>query len=122
MDCPWPEEPIGELADPVSRLEEPVPGRSYRQVGVRLWGGGAYERDSVDGAETKYKTLNRVATNDIIVNKIWARNGSVSVVQNALDGCYCSSEFPLFRPPSKPASSSMVLLDDEDAVVLEAVR
>ncbi|WP_273207009.1 restriction endonuclease subunit S [Marinobacter subterrani] len=52
----------------------------------------------MDGADTKYKTLNRVESNDIIVNKIWARNGSVSVVNETLAGCYCSGEFPLFRP------------------------
>jgi type I restriction enzyme S subunit len=76
----------------------PVPGEAYRQIGVRLWGQGAYERETVDGANTKYAVLNRVATDDIIVNKIWARNGSVSVVPPALDGCLCSGEFPLFEP------------------------
>ena len=89
---------IGEVADPVVRSEAPMPGVTYRQVGVRLWGEGAYERESIDGAETKYKTLSRVEAGDIIVNKIWARNGSVSVVTRSLEGCLCSGEFPLFRP------------------------
>jgi len=94
----WPEVAIGEVAYPVDRSEQPVPGVTYRRIGVRLWGEGAYEREPIDGAETKYKTLNRVETGDIIVNKIWARNGSVSVVSDELDGCFCSGEFPLFRP------------------------
>ncbi len=94
----WRTVPIGEVASPVERLESPLPGVTYRQIGVRLWGEGAYERESMDGVDTQYKTLNRVESNDIIVNKIWARNGSVSVVNAALAGCYCSSEFPLFRP------------------------
>lgn len=94
----WPTVTIGEVALPVNRPERPVPGVTYRQVGVRLWGEGAYEREPIDGAETKYRTLNRVAAGDIIVNKIWARNGSVSVVPENLDGCFCSGEFPLFRP------------------------
>jgi len=63
-----------------------------------LWGKGAYERDSIDGADTKYSKLNRVCSGDIIVNKIWARNGSVSVIDDALADCYCSGEFPLFVP------------------------
>lgn len=42
--------------------------------------------------------LNRVAFGDIIVNKIWARNGSVGVVDEVLAGCCCSGEFPLFYP------------------------
>ena len=97
----WPMVAIGEVADPVVRSEAPMPGVTYRQVGVRLWGEGAYERESIDGAETKYKTLSRVEAGDIIVNKIWARNGSVSVVTPSLEGCLCSGEFPLFRPRLK---------------------
>jgi len=94
----WPMVAIGEVADSVDRSEAPLPGVAYRQVGVHLWGEGAYERESMDGADTKYKTLNCVKAGDIIVNKIWARNGSVSVVTPSLEGCFCSGEFPLFRP------------------------
>jgi type I restriction enzyme S subunit len=89
---------IGEAADPINRPEEPIPGLSYRQIGVRLWGEGAYEREPVDGSSIKYKALNRVQFGDIIVNKIWARHGSVSVVLDSLEGCHCSGEFPLFKP------------------------
>ncbi len=101
----WPTVTIGEVADPVDRSESPLPGVTYRQVGVRLWGEGAYERKSMDGVETKYKSLNRVEAGDIIVNKIWARNGSVSVVTPELGGCFCSGEFPLFRPRSERLDS-----------------
>lgn len=94
----WPIVAIGEVADSVDRSEAPLPGVAYRQVGVHLWGEGAYERESMDGADTKYKTLNCVKAGDIIVNRIWARNGSVSVVTPSLEGCFCSGEFPLFRP------------------------
>jgi len=71
---------------------------SYHQVGVKLWGVGAYEREPVDGGDTRYKTLSRVEANDIIVNKIWARNGSVAVIPTNLAGCYVSGEFPTFIP------------------------
>ena len=98
MSKAWPQVAIGSVAKPIERLESPLSGKTYRQIGVRLWGQGAYERESIDGSETKYKTLNRVKNGDIIVNKIWARNGSVSVVSNELEGCYCSGEFPIFEP------------------------
>lgn len=98
MRMGWSEVNIGEVVAPVRRLEEPIAGRVYRQIGVRLWGAGAYEREPLDGASTRYKRLSRVNENDIIVNKIWARNGSVSVVTKELAGCYCSGEFPLFVP------------------------
>ena len=94
----WQWSQIGLVSQPIERPEMPVAGTDYRQVGVRLWGEGAYERESIDGAGTNYSTLNRVEEGDIIVNKIWARNGSVSVVSEALAGCYCSGEFPLFAP------------------------
>ena len=90
--------PLSEVAAPVQRLETPVLGKAYRQIGVKLWGEGAYERESVDGGRTKYKTLSRVEADDIIVNKIWARNGSVALVSEKLAGCYGSNEFPTFTP------------------------
>jgi type I restriction enzyme, S subunit len=42
--------------------------------------------------------LSRIEADDIIVNKIWARNGSVAVVSENLAGCYVSGEFPTFIP------------------------
>jgi type I restriction enzyme S subunit len=98
FNSPWPMVAIGDIAQMAKRPEEPLPGVKYRQVGVRLWGKGVYEREVLDGINTKYKQLYRTAANDIIVNKIWARNGSVAVVPEALSGCYASSEFPMYAP------------------------
>jgi type I restriction enzyme S subunit len=98
MSGPFPLVPLGGTATPVTRPETPMPGTSYRQVGVKLWGQGAYEREPIDGSETQYKTLSRMETDDIVVNKIWARNGSVAVVTEALAGSYGSGEFPTFAP------------------------
>ena len=89
---------LTEVIQPVERLEAVIAGKTYRQIGVRLWGEGAYERESIDGSQTKYQMLSRVETDDIIVNKIWARNGSVAVVPSDLAGCYGSGEFPTFIP------------------------
>lgn len=98
MSKAWPLVPLIEVVAPVERPEVPIPGKSYRQIGVRLWGEGAYERELLDGGRTKYKTLSRVEADDFIVNKIWARNGSVAVVPPPLAGCYVSGEFPTFAP------------------------
>jgi len=94
----WPEVEIGSVSTLVERTEVPGAGVAYRQLGVRLWGEGAYEREAIDGSATRYGTLNRVKAGDIVVNKIWARSGSVSVVSPELEGAYVSSEFPLFEP------------------------
>jgi type I restriction enzyme S subunit len=90
--------PIREFASLVARAEITDPNKFYRQIGVRLWGNGAYEREPVKGSATKYASLFRMAAHDIVVNKIWARNGSVAVVPPELDGTYGSAEFPTFAP------------------------
>ena len=89
---------LKEIIVPIERPEIPIPGKDYRQLGVKLWGEGAYERESIDGSQTKYKTLSRVQEKDIVVNKIWARNGTVAVVPEGLSGCFVSGEFPTFNP------------------------
>lgn len=93
----WPVVALGEVAKQVQRPEAPQPGTPYRQIGVRLWGQGAYQRETVDGSETKYPVFYRVEKDDIIVNKIWARNGSVAVVTADLDGSFGSPEFPTYE-------------------------
>ena len=92
----WRTVELGEVANLVKRPVNPQAGTAYRQIGVRLWGQGAYERATVDGADTKYASLYEVREGDIIVNKIWARNGSVSVVSSELSGCFGSPEFPAY--------------------------
>lgn len=106
MNKSWPMVKLGEVVTPADRGEKPVPGKIYRQIGVKLWGAGAYEREQMDGSQTRYTQLFRTETGDIIVNKIWARNGSVAVVSEALAGCFGSSEFPMFAPKSARIESS----------------
>jgi len=64
----WQTVTIGEVAKPIARAEVPMAGTTYRQIGVRLWGQGAYEREAIDGSQTKYATLSRVESGDIVVN------------------------------------------------------
>ena len=89
--------PLEQIVSLVKRGETPKEGVTYRQIGVRLWGKGSYERESMDGGDTKYKTLYKVKAADLIVNKIWARNGSVAVIPTEVDGCFVSAEFPTFE-------------------------
>lgn len=94
----YPSTCLNHVVTPVERPTIPLAGQTYRQLGVQLWGRGAYEREELEGSQTKYKSLSRVEAGDIIVNKIWARNGSVAVVPSELSGCYVSGEFPTFAP------------------------
>jgi len=92
----WPKVALAELCAPAERYTSPTPGEIYRQLGVRLWGEGAYEREQIDGADTKYANFNRIEADDLVVNKIWARNGSVAVATAEQAGAYVSTEFPAF--------------------------
>ena len=92
----WPKVALGEICTSAQRFATPTPGETYRQLGVRLWGEGAYEREKIDGADTKYANFNRIAADDLVVNKIWARNGAVAVATPAQADTYVSTEFPTF--------------------------
>lgn len=92
----WPSIALKEICTPAERYVTPTPGVVYRQLGVRLWGEGAYERERIDGASTKYARFNCIASDDLVVNKIWARNGAVAVATPDLADTYVSTEFPTF--------------------------
>ena len=97
MTVRWPMVPLGEVAEPVVRPITPQPSETYRFVGVKWWGEGAYEFARKLGAETAAPTLYRVEPDDIIINKIWARHGSLAVVPGELHGAVGSAEFPTFK-------------------------
>jgi type I restriction enzyme S subunit len=92
----WPIVPLADICTAASRYETPTAGEIYRQLGVRLWGVGAYEREQIDGANTKYSNFNRIEVGDLVLNKIWARNGAVAVATHELAGTYVSTEFPTY--------------------------
>lgn len=92
----WPMVTLGEVAQLNWRGEAPEPDRIYRLAGVRWWGEGAYEYKIISGAETQAKQLNRIERDDLIINKIWARHGSIAVAGEDMAGAYGSSEFPTF--------------------------
>lgn len=77
--------------------EAPIVNKIYRQMGIRVWGEGGYEREKIDGGQTAYSFFMRVEKDDLVINKIWVRNGASAVVTNELDGCFVSTEFPTFK-------------------------
>lgn len=92
----WENVTLGEAAKPVIRGIAVVPGQAYRTLGVRWWGEGAYERDTIDGSATAAKQLFEVHEDDLIINKIWVRHGSIGLVPAEMHGCVGSNEFPTF--------------------------
>lgn len=97
MIKPWTTVALAEIAKPISRAVDVIAGQSYRTLGVRWWGEGAYEREIIDGSRTVAKTLSLVREGDLIINKIWVRHGSTAIADAEVDGCAASGEFPTFK-------------------------
>src|SRR6266542_4491463 len=93
----YPEAPLSQIARPISRPVLVLPGKCYRTIGVKWWGEGAYERETIDGSQTAAKTLSLVRNGDLIINKIWVRHGSTAIASVDVDGCAASGEFPTFE-------------------------
>ncbi|MFN6441457.1 MAG: restriction endonuclease subunit S [Nostoc sp. DedSLP01] len=89
--------PLRKIAKQVLRTIDVLPGTSYRTMGVKWWGEGAYERETIDGSQTAAKTLSIVREGDLIINKIWVRHGSIAIAGKDVDGCAASGEFPTFE-------------------------
>jgi type I restriction enzyme, S subunit len=101
----WKQVALGEIAKPVTRPVEVIAGRPYRTIGVKWWGEGAYERQTIDGSQTAARTLSMVHEGDLIINKIWVRHGSTAIASSAVDGCAASGEFPTFNLDSESVLS-----------------
>jgi type I restriction enzyme, S subunit len=97
IDNGWQEIQLKDVAKPISRSVRVEAGISYRTIGVKWWGMGAYERETIDGSRTAAKTLSIVREGDLIINKIWVRHGSVAIATKEVDGCAGSGEFPTFE-------------------------
>jgi len=97
MSKAWPDLPLAHIAKPISRTVAVVPGQNYRTIGVKWWGEGAYERETIDGSRTSAKSLSLVRRGDLIINKIWVRHGSTAIAGTDVDGCAASGEFPTFE-------------------------
>ena len=99
----WGELPLGEVVEPVSRSVRVEPDASYRLLGVRLEGNGAFHRETKLGSEISASFLDRVETGDFIYSRLFACRGAFSLISPDLDGAFVSNEFPIFRvrPPAR---------------------
>jgi type I restriction enzyme M protein len=88
---------LGDVLEEVQDRERVDPDKSYRLLGVRWWGGGAFIREEKLGREIKGANLWKVSKGQIIYNRLFAFRGSFAVVGQEHDGCHASGEFPTFR-------------------------
>ncbi len=72
-------------------------GRDYGLIGVRLYGRGAFLRETVDIDTTSAPQLQPVRAGDLVYNRLFAWKQSFALIPDELDGSYASNEFPLFE-------------------------
>jgi type I restriction enzyme S subunit len=93
----WPLVKLGDLLAQIDRMERVDPDASYHLLGVRLEGNGPFIRETVKGTETSAGRLNQVQSGDFIYSRLFAWRGAFGVITKAMDGCFVSNEFPIFR-------------------------
>ncbi len=94
----WPLTRLSEVLEPVARVETVEPTSEYRLLGVRLDGQGPFLRETVLGTQTAAVNLFQVRKGDFIYSRLFAWRGAFGIINDALDGCYVSGEFPTFVP------------------------
>jgi type I restriction enzyme S subunit len=94
----WAARTVGEIVDPVSRLEPVLPEQGYRLMGVRWYGNGCRLHSETRGTDLKTKALTRVEPGDVTYNKMWTTKGAFAVVSEEFVGFHATSEYPIFRP------------------------
>lgn len=72
------------------------PQAEYSLAGVYSFGRGLFEREPLPGAKTRYRTLNRLRSRQLVISKLKAWEGALAVVPESFDGFVVSPEFPTF--------------------------
>jgi len=92
----WAKVTVGDVA----RLDvERIPvraGQTYKIAGVLNAGRGMLERDPIDGSATNYPMLYRLRMYQLVMRKLTAWEGPITVVPRQFHGHFVSTEFPTF--------------------------
>lgn len=98
MKAGWKLAKLGDLLAPTDRAQTVQPTKEYRLLGVRLEGRGPFIRETVTGAQTSAAKLFEVKSGDFIYSRLFACRGAFGVIGDAMNGCFVSSEFPVYQP------------------------
>jgi len=92
----WTRVSVGDVAHlDVDRVPVAV-GETYRIAGVLNAGQGMLEREPIDGSDTNYPALYRLRADQLVMRKLTAWEGPITVVPPSFDGYFVSPEFPTF--------------------------
>lgn len=81
----------------VERKTMVVDDRTYKAVGVRWYGKGAFIREELGGLEISRKQQWIIKAGDVVYNKLFAWKGAFAVGDASIDGHIVSDKFPTYE-------------------------
>lgn len=95
------------LSDVIELYEESVAiesDMSYPQVGVRSFGAGLFAKPAITGAETTYRSFNRLYKDAFVLSQVKGWEGAIALTPPELVGMHASPEYRTFRCLPRRAS------------------
>jgi len=93
----YPQVPLGEVLRAAPDEVVVEPDEMYRVAGIYSFGRGLFARPTIQGTDTKYKTLFRLREDQFVYSRLKAFEGAVAIVDGQFDGAFVSQEFPQFN-------------------------
>jgi type I restriction enzyme S subunit len=96
MSDGYPLRPLGEVMRLDIQRTPMKPATTYRLAGVLNAGQGLVAKGDFDGGDTEYATMNVLRVDQVVMRKLTAWEGPITVVPAEFDGFVVSNEFPTF--------------------------
>lgn len=94
----WPRVMLGAVLTTDLHQTPVAATATYEVAGVYSFGRGLFARGRIDGSQTSYQKLNRLAAGQLVMSRLKAWEGALATVDDRYDGWYLSPEFPTFTP------------------------
>lgn len=92
---------VGDVVKQVTDKVKVKPDNEYKLAGVRWYGEGVFHRETVTGSNSSATYLMPLIPGSFIYNRLFAWKESFAIVQEELNDCLVSNEFPQFRVNSE---------------------
>ncbi|WP_211293687.1 restriction endonuclease subunit S [Lentzea kentuckyensis] len=96
MSDGYPLRPLGEVMRLDIQRTPMMPTTTYRLAGVLNAGQGLIAKGEFAGGDTEYATMNVLRADQVVMRKLTAWEGPITVVPVEFDGFVVSNEFPTF--------------------------